>query len=954
MEQSRSFGAWLKQRRRALDLTQHTLATQVGCTAETIRKIEANKLRPSRTLAQRLTTALRVSPDLEASVLELARARQLDEPSSANWLVPMATKQVSKTVATLPIPRTALVGREGDIAQLTVRLRDPTTRLVTLTGPPGVGKTRLALEVAALLGVEHTTHVHFVMLAALHDPGAVMLAIARSLNLAALHDDPEQEVIAVLRERSLLLVLDNMEHLRTASRQLGLLLDKAPRLTMLVTSRTPLHLSGEQVWSVAPLPVHQSETTSISSDMSPAVELFVQRARAVQRNFVLDEHTAPVIATICARLDGLPLAIELAAARSATLSPQALLRRLEHHLDLLTIGPVDVDMRHQTLRHAIAWSYQQLDVEERALLRCLSVFKGGCRLELIQAVHDQEAIQSSFEHARLLVHQPSPSLLDQLTVLVEHSLLEQHSDPDGEPRFTLLATIQAFAHEQAEIAGEVASLHDRHLRAYTSLAEAVEPQLHGPAQQHWFVLLDHELHNLRAALTWSQEQADDGMLGMRLATALATFWEVRGLLHEGRLWLQQALTADIEAPAPLKALALARAAHLATAHGDVPQAKILAETCLAIADGVGERVQAIALGTLGLAAHVEGVYERAQEYFTASLQLARSAGDRVQQTLMLERLGKLVYSQGSINAAAAWFEQCHDLSEQHGNVRGVMQALNWQGLVALNNREYERAATLLEESLAQARALNYKRQIGTALLDLGELARLQGQYLQAASYYEQSCSIWQEVGQRGKLAVATLNLGHVALHQEDAARALAAFGESMTICHEVNYHEGIALALAGCAGALRLRGEMTAATQLLAAATTLRDAIGAVFETTDQAAYDRDLAAIRLHLDDAIFQAAWREGAALPLKQAVAEAHARIRAAQERQFSQSARFPADLTPRELEVLQLLTHGLTNVEIAERLIISPRTVNTHINAIYRKLDVKSRSAATRFAVERGLI
>jgi predicted ATPase/DNA-binding CsgD family transcriptional regulator/transcriptional regulator with XRE-family HTH domain len=951
MNELQAFGDWLKQRRRALDFTQHSLAQQVGCTTETIRKIEAAKLRPSRALAQRLVTALGVPLDAQSSVVALARARTVEESPGQQWLAPASDTQRRTSSASLKMPRTSLVGRETDVARLTTLLRDQHVRHVTLTGPPGVGKTRLAIEVATVLATHFAAEVRFVALAALAHTDAVLPTIGEALNLVSLAaDDVEQTLVAALRERPILLVLDNMEHLRGAARQLARLLDGAPLLKLLVTSRTPLHLTGEQLWSVAPLAVHAPATEGAS----PAVELFVQRARAIWQDYTLQDHNIATIATLCARLDGLPLAIELAAARSAVLSPETLLRRFEEHLDLLTSSPVDADTRHQTLRHAIGWSYALLDTNEQALLRCLSVFEGGCRLEMVQAVYEAAETQNVRADEDVLLSQPSNSLLDRLTVLIEHNLVEQHSDLDGEPRFTLLATIHAFAHEQAQAAGEVTLLAERHAYAYAALLEWVEPQLHGPAQQQWFTLLDSELHNLRAALMWSQTDAGDSVLGLRLATTLTTFWEVRGSFHEGWSWLERALTHAATAPAALRALALAHASRFANALGKVAQARMDAEACLNTADGVDERARAIAIGILGDQVRVEGNYERAYDYFSTSLDLARAVGDHVQQTLMLERLGRCVFVQGHKQAASEWYEQSRDVSERHGNVRGVARALNWLGLLAVEERAYERGAKLLQESLVRARALGYKSVVGMALIHLGELARLQGHYLQAMGYYEQNRVVAQEMGNGSQLAMASFNVGQVALQLEDATRALAAFDQSLAFWCESNFHEYVIMALAGYAGALRLRGQFTEAARLLGAATALRESLGVVFATPDQAAYERDIAGVRAHLGDAMFQAAWRAGEALSLEGAVAEAHAQTAAAKGTTSSHTAHFPANLTIREVEVLQLLAHGLTNAEIAQRLVISPRTVNTHLTTIYRKLRVSSRSAATRFAVQHGLI
>lgn len=549
------FAHWLKQRRKALDLTQAELAQRIGCTMETIRKIEAAARRPSRQITELLAEHLEIPPEQRAAFIQAARAPRAEIPefplSEAPPVAPDAPVSPPQPARPamprihLPYPPTPLIGREDDAAALRDRISSDAVRLLTLTGSPGVGKTRLALHVAAELNEAFADGVFFVGLAAISAPELALPTIAQALGVEEGNSQSTLEcLVETLRDRQILLVLDNFEQLLPAAPLLAELLAAAPQLKLLVTSRAVLRLAAEHEFPVAPLALPNLRQLPAPDVLAycPAIALFVARAQTIKPDFALTSADAPAVAAICCYLDGVPLAIELAAARIKLFAPQALLSRLGpphgSALQVLTSGSRDMPARHQTLRDAIAWSYHLLANTERALFQRLGVFVGGCTLDTAEVIvaHPITAHEtSSAAQAGALAFDISRSMLDELASLVDQGLLQRIEDANGEPRFVMLATIREFALEQLMRYGEMEALQQRHAEHFLALAAAAEPELAGPEQREWLAWLEREHDNLRAAIGWALEHGA-AATAQRLNVALRPFWRihVHGRLSEGR------------------------------------------------------------------------------------------------------------------------------------------------------------------------------------------------------------------------------------------------------------------------------------------------------------------------------------------------------------------------------------------------------------------------------------
>jgi predicted ATPase/class 3 adenylate cyclase len=785
----------------------------------------------------------------------------------------------------LPLQATPFIGREREVAEARDRLLQPDTRLLTLIGPAGTGKTRLALQVAAECLDDMPDGVFFVALASISVPALVLPTVAAALGVKEVAGHPLAETLArQLRDRQVLLVLDNVEQLIAAAPSIAGLLAACPSLKVLATSRTALHVYGEREYAVPPLTLPDPRRLPPIDRLSQysAVRLFIERAQDVVPDFAVTNETAPAVAEICARLDGLPLAIELAAARTRLLPPAALLGRLDRRLALLTGGARDLPARQQTLRGAIAWSYDLLAPQEQTLFQRLSVFAGGCTLEAAEAVcgegNGQRAASNEEGTGPTLVVRCSlpvarDNVLDLLASLAEKSLLRRAEGPDGEPRVSLLETIREYALEQLEASGEGEQSRGAHARYFGALGEEAAPQLSGPHQALWLSRLEAEHDNLRAALRWSLGSGSDVETGVALAGRLAPFWEVRGHLSEGRRWLEQALAVAGAAPEPLRLRALSAAGGLARAQGDMRRAGECWEEALGLARRLGDEARiAGQLLNLGIVANAERKHDRATALLEESLALARTHGRTGLAARALNHLGNAARAQGDRSRAAARYTESLALNRDLGDRREIAWLLANLARLAAEEGGTHRAASLLDESAAIFRDLGDQRALAQTLIAAGEVARQQEAHGRAAELYDEARSIGQELDLPTLVAAAFHNLGHVALRGRDVRRAEALLrdglgrltaGQSPAPHAVANFLTGL-----GCTAAAA--GEHARAARLLGAADHQFDRLGASRDPADRTAYDRYRTETMGALGDTGFAVAWSAGRALSLDDAVA------------------------------------------------------------------------------------
>jgi len=672
-----AFGHLLKRRRLGWDLTQEELAERAGVSARLISDLERGTIqRPRRETVRLLADALGLVGDERDAFVALARGWSAAAPG------PVLVLPAPPPRGGLPRPPNPLIGRQREVAEAAALLIQPEVPLLTLTGPGGVGKTRLALEVALATEAAFADGACFVDLAPVRDPALVPATIARALGVRATGEDSLQEtLVAALRERRLLLLLDNCEHLLAAAPAVADLLAACPALTVLATSRRALRLRAEHDLPVPPLTLPDLTRVPAVAELAavPAVALFVQRAAAVAGSFALTDGNAEAVAGIAVRLDGLPLALELAAARVRVLPPTALLDRLEPRLPVLTGGPRDLPERQQALRATIGWSHGLLAPEHRRLFRRLAVFAGGFGLGAAEAVAGGEAAGSL-------------GLLEGLAALVEANLLRSLAGVGGEPRFSWLETIREYGLGELASAGEADGTRRRHLAYFLALAEQAEPELMGTQQARWFARLESEHDNLRAALGWALEWGEAAS-ALRLAAAIQRYWMTRAELGEGRRWLERGLVAAADVPAAVRAKALAVVARIAYFQGDYGPAAAHGEAALAAQRALGdEQGTAVALRALALVAEARGDDDRARALYEEALARFQTVGDRTLACAVVNDLGMLAWRGGDVARAELLQSQALALAREIGDRVGSAAALCALALVAIDQNDYERAA----------------------------------------------------------------------------------------------------------------------------------------------------------------------------------------------------------------------------------------------------------------------
>jgi len=789
---------------------------------------------------------------------------QLVVPNLPADFPPLKTLDTLST--NLPVQPTALVGRESELASLAALLLQPAVRLVTLTGPGGTGKTRLALHAAARLLDRFADGVWFVNLAPVGNPTLVTPAIAQALAIVEAGGTPLPELLkSWLRPREALLLLDNFEHVQKAAPVLVELLATAPRLKLLVTSREPLHLSGEHEYAVSPLRLpdrwQQADVEQLAG--SEAVRLFVARARAVKRDFALTSAAIRTVGEICARLDGLPLAIELAATRVKLLPPPALLVRLQQRLSVLTGGARDVPARQQTLRNTLDWSYNLLDAGEQQLFTRLAVFAGGGTLEAIDVVCNPTG-------------EVGLDTLGGVASLLDKSLLRQEEGPDGEPRFVMLETIHEYAREKLEASGEARQLWHRYTDYFVTLIEWAEPELKGPGQVAWCERLEADHDNLRTALQMCLEHGHVDQAA-RLGAALWRFWVLHGHYSEGSRWLEAMLT-----------------------HQDTLQELLRVRVLLGLATLKG----------------FQGDYEAALPLNQATVAAARAIDDHSILALALSSYGWLLLSYGDHSEASGVAEEAAALARQQGDT--------WMTALALGN--------------------------------LGRIARARGDIKKAVSLHEECLQLWRQQGDSWGITLALINLGALALMVRDYPRAVFLYSSAVEQAYRLRDRASIAYCLEGFAGAAVGTGQLACAARLWAAAEQLRETIGTRLSPLAKSRVQPVLLYVRARL-----LGRWshetREGRTMSLDEAITYGLETLSITEPGTSAQPvvlSALPAGLSEREAEVLRLVAQGFTNSQIAERLVLSPYTINAHLRTIYGKIGVNTRAVATRWATEHGLV
>jgi predicted ATPase/DNA-binding CsgD family transcriptional regulator len=880
---TRPFAELLRSARGHARLTQQQLAARAGISPRAVSDLERgiNHIPRQATLA-RLADAL----DLSAADRRIW-ASACEPPDRVDRYSPTATTPRRP----LPVAATSFIGRETDLATAIDVLAQPNTRLLTLTGPGGVGKTRLAIAIAQAVEADFPGGVSFVNLAPLADADLVVPTIAQMLGVHASGAQSLQDAIATwLRQRTVLLLIDNVEHVIGSAPAIADLLGASPGVTMLATSRAPLKLHAEREFQVSPLAL---STDAADAGQSSAVQLFVDRAQAVRSDFWLTRENTPSVVALCNRLDGLPLAIELAAARIKVLSPRELLERLPASLPLLTGGPRDVPARQQTLFDTIAWSYDLLAEPEQRLFRQLTIFAGGWTLDAAEAVCDADL-----------------DVLDGMTTLIDHNLIRQLVRRRDESRYSMLETIHEFGRQRRAEHDECEVVAGRHLSYVAASIGHMNAGLDGHEQEIWIERLLPEIDNVRRALAFALER-NDGLAAINLAVASEMIWFSRYLMREAVDWLSRSLAIADDLPVAIVANAYSKLGHYAWEAYDYARAEQAYERAIDLHGRSGNQL-GIARATHGLAwsAIYEGRYQRARDLDEQAFEIAWDIGDRALIATADETLAFLMTLTGEYDAAIARCQRSVDLYRADGDHLGACHALVFLGTIALWHGELDRAERCGKEALAAA-----------------------------------------PEGWDDSAAMATQLLGYVELDRANYRAAGTLIRQSLALRDPNQTGMPVAECFEGLAGVAAGLNDPARGATLLGAAEATRERFRTPIPPPRQGRVDRTLAMITAQMHPEALDVARKLGRSLSGDDAASYA---LEPDTLRSSQETVRHARTLSKREVEVLRLLTEGQPDREIAESLFISHHTVARHVSNILNKLGVSSRTAAATRAVRDNLV
>ena len=756
----------------------------------------------------------------------------------------------------LPTQLTTFIGREKEVEQIKKRLEKK--RLVTLTGSGGIGKTRLSIQIASELLSDFPHGVWSVELAPITDPALVTRAVCTALDVTPQGNMPALDVLTeYLKSKKILLVVDNCEHLIDACAQLcDSLLHACPDLRIITSSREALGIDGENAYRVPSLSLPGPNDNLHAIQESEAVKLFTERATTTLPNFELAQSNAPVVAKICQRLDGIALAIELAASRVKLLKVEQIAARLDDAFRLLTGGSRTALPRQQTLRAMIDWSYNLLTEEEKTALQHLSVFADGWTLEAAEFVCD------------------NPNMLDLLTHLVDKSLVAVDLEHVDETRYYLLETIRQYAREKLNDSGEGETIRQEHSRWFLKLAEKAKPELLGPNQKIWFERLDREKDNSRSALYWLVENNVEA--AAQLASGLFWFWHTYCYWREGREWYDRLLKSGMDAhdqksltPA-MRAQVLYEAGWLAIDEMDTNQARSMSEQSLALYRNLGDKGgMAMALNTLGWIAYYLNEYSRARKLAEESLTLFREAGLKSKFETVFNLLGHLERVQGLYDQAIEFYKESLKWSRETGNKAAIAYTLCVWGYSAWFQGDLEQAKALSEEGLQLSLEIPLEWNVAETLTTLGDIARVKGDYQVASTYYGESNDIWERLGNQRERGYLLWSRGWLARLQDYHKQATDFFNEGLILWREVGDQRHIAECLEGLAGVDIDLGETELAAQLMGKAAMIREETKSPLPPVDRANYDQDIVSMRSQLGESNFQKAWAEGRELTMEQAI-------------------------------------------------------------------------------------